>query len=111
MTGLTCIQGDRLSTRAQAVGEDPTTLRAKVGKAGSAGPTGSVASAQDFTGSLQAEGGVGLGAYLTSSSTNAPVVAGSSHLAGQRDGPRRSAGTGRVTGARRPGAGSPRAAR
>ena len=80
VTGLTFNQGDKLNIRAQAVGTSGTTLRVKVWKVGSTEPVDWAASVTDSTASLQAAGGIGLGTYLTGSSTNAPVIASFSEL-------------------------------
>jgi PKD repeat protein len=80
VTGLTFNQGDKLNVRAQAVGTGSTTLRVKVWKVGSTEPTDWAASVADSGASLQAAGGIGLGTYLTGSSTNAPVIASFSDL-------------------------------
>ncbi|WP_461170385.1 PKD domain-containing protein [Arthrobacter sp. Z1-15] len=74
ITGLTYRPGDRLTVRVQATGTSPTTLRAKVWKTGQAEPVQWQLSATDSTAGLQAPGRIGLGAYLSGSSTNAPVI-------------------------------------
>ncbi|WP_182558230.1 alkaline phosphatase family protein [Microlunatus kandeliicorticis] len=73
--GLTWSPGSTLSVRAEAVGTNPTTLRARVWATGTPEPTGWFASATDTTAALQAAGGVGLNSYLSSTATNAPVTA------------------------------------
>ena len=75
VTGLTVAPGDRLNVKVQTFGTSPTTFRAKVWKVGAAEPSAWTASVTDSTASLQGPGAVGLGAYLSSSATNAPVVA------------------------------------
>ena len=72
--GVSYAVGDRLEVRVQATGTSPTTIRAKVWERGTAEPAAWQVSATDSTAGLQAAGGVGLLAYLSSSSTNAPVV-------------------------------------
>ncbi|GER22629.1 hypothetical protein NCCP1664_11260 [Zafaria cholistanensis] len=72
--GVSYAVGDRLEVRVQATGTSPTTVRAKVWERGTPEPAGWQVSATDATAGLQAAGGVGLLAYLSSSSTNAPVV-------------------------------------
>ncbi|MFD4420054.1 PKD domain-containing protein [Agromyces sp. NPDC058484] len=73
--GLTYAAGDRLNLRLQAIGTSPTTLNLKVWKAGAAEPSAWQRTATDSTAGLQAPGSIGMRAYLSSSSTNAPVVA------------------------------------
>jgi hypothetical protein len=52
----------------------------KVWKVGSTEPSGWGASVTDSAASLQAAGGIGVGTYLTGSSTNAPVIASFTEL-------------------------------
>jgi PKD repeat protein len=80
VTGLTVAPGDRLNVRVQTFGTSPTTFRAKVWKVGSDEPTTWTASVTDSTASLQGAGAIGLGAYLSGSATNAPVVASFDNL-------------------------------
>ena len=75
VTGLTFSAGDQVNIRTQAVGTSGTTFRVKVWKAGTTEPETWTASVVDSTASLQSAGSIGVGVYLTSSSTNAPVVA------------------------------------
>ena len=75
LPGLAYAAGDRLNVRLQTIGTSPTTLNLKVWKAGTPEPTGWQRTATDSTAALQATGGIGLRAYLSSSATNAPVVA------------------------------------
>lgn len=74
--GLTIVAGDRLQVRVQVVGTSPTTVRARVWRAGSPEPTTWNASATDATAALQTAGAIGVNLYLSSSATNAPVVIG-----------------------------------
>jgi PKD repeat protein len=80
VTGLTHQAGTSLQVRAQAFGTSPTTLRAKVWRAGTEEPTTWTASVTDSTAALQAAGGIGIRTYLSSSATNAPVVASFDNL-------------------------------
>ena len=80
VTGLTYSPGDQLNIRTQATGTTGTTFRVKVWKGGSAEPDDWVASVTDATAALQAKGSIGLGAYLSSTATNAPVVVSFSQL-------------------------------
>ncbi|HEY0951630.1 PKD domain-containing protein [Nocardioides sp.] len=70
---LTVEPGTLLEVRVQAVGTEPTTLRAKVWAAGAAEPEAWALSVTDGTAALQAPGGIGLTTYLSGSATNAPV--------------------------------------
>ncbi|PJJ70957.1 calcineurin-like phosphoesterase family protein [Diaminobutyricimonas aerilata] len=73
--GVTFTAGDRLLVRLRVTGTSPTTVQAKVWEAGTAEPTGWLRSVTNSVAALQAPGGVGLTYYLSSSTTNAPVVA------------------------------------
>ncbi|GMA86183.1 hypothetical protein GCM10025868_14330 [Angustibacter aerolatus] len=55
-------------------GTSPTTLRARVWRAGATEPTTWAVSGTDATAGLQAAGGVGVLTYLSSATTNAPVT-------------------------------------
>lgn len=72
--GLTYVAGDRLNVRLQTIGTSPTTLNLKVWKVGTPEPAAWQRTATDSTAALQAAGGIGLRAYLSSSATNPPVV-------------------------------------
>jgi PKD repeat protein len=80
VTGLTYQPGMVLQARVQAFGTSPTTLRAKVWRSGTPEPAAWTASVTDTTAALQAPGAVGLRTYLSSSATNAPVVASFDNL-------------------------------
>lgn len=73
--GLTLTAGERLEVRLQVLGTSPTTLNLKVWKAGTPEPTTWQRTATDATAALQTIGGIGVRAYLSSTSTNAPVIA------------------------------------
>ena len=75
VTGLTPAPGDRLNVKVQAFGTSPTTVRAKVWAVGSAEPADWIASVTDSASGLQAAGGVGYSSYLSSTASNAPVIA------------------------------------
>ena len=72
--GLTYAAGETLLVRLQVTGIAPTTIRAKVWKAGSAEPAAWQRSGTDATTSLQAAGSVGYSTYISSTTTNAPVT-------------------------------------
>ncbi|CAN5138836.1 hypothetical protein BH09ACT1_BH09ACT1_05760 [soil metagenome] len=73
--GLTYSPGATLQLRLQVTGTSPTTIRAKVWPTGTTEPTAWQTTTTDSTAALQAAGSVGTEAYLSSSSTNAPVTA------------------------------------
>ena len=73
--GLAYQVGDVWRFEIEALGTGPTTLAAKVWKTTEAEPASPQVTASDSTASLQAGGGTGVVSYLSSSSTNAPVVA------------------------------------
>jgi hypothetical protein len=60
--------------RLQTVGLNPTVVQAKVWKAGTVEPAAWQRSVSDSTAALQMAGGIGVSIYVSSSSTNAPVV-------------------------------------
>jgi hypothetical protein len=68
--GLAYATGDTLNVRVQTTGTAPTTVRAKVWKAGTPEPTTWLRSATDTTAGLQTAGRVGVGAYLSSTATS-----------------------------------------
>ncbi|HEY5516301.1 MAG TPA: hypothetical protein VIK12_08850, partial [Pengzhenrongella sp.] len=72
--GLTFSPGDRLLVRLQVTGTSPTTVRARVWKAGTAEPGTWQASRTDATSALQRPGSIGLNIYLSSSATNTPLT-------------------------------------
>lgn len=57
----------------QAVGNAPTTLRARAWPAGTAEPTGWQVSGADATASLQQSGSIALRALTSSGTTNRPI--------------------------------------
>ncbi|MGC5172288.1 PKD domain-containing protein [Microbacterium sp. DT81.1] len=75
LAGLTVpAQQAKLHIRTQATATSPTTLRAKVWLDGSPEPAAWQAVATDSTSALQGTGALGLGAYVSSSTTNGPVT-------------------------------------
>lgn len=72
--GLVYSAGAALQVRLQVDGTSPTTVRAKVWRAGSAEPASWQASMTDTTASLQGAGSVGLQTFMFGSVTNGPVV-------------------------------------
>ncbi|GER22676.1 hypothetical protein NCCP1664_11730 [Zafaria cholistanensis] len=67
--------GNQVNVRVQVAGTNPTAIRAKAWHAGAAEPAAWHVQATDNTAALQAPGAVGLGAYISGSTTNTPVVA------------------------------------
>jgi hypothetical protein len=74
VSGLTYTAGQQLTMRVQVFGTNPTTVRAKVWRAGQAEPAAWQASVTDSTATLQASGTIGLRAYLSASATITPVT-------------------------------------
>ncbi|HYI32877.1 MAG TPA: metallophosphoesterase [Glaciibacter sp.] len=71
---LSVAAGDVLSVRMQVTGTQPTTLRAKVWKAGTTEPATWQREAVDATSGLQKAGALGINLYVSNSSTSTPVV-------------------------------------
>jgi PKD repeat protein len=74
VSGITMAAGQQLLVRVQVTGTSPTTIRARVWKAGTTEPTTWQKTASDSTAGLQVPGGVGLYFYLSGSATNAPIT-------------------------------------
>ncbi|MET0787846.1 MAG: PKD domain-containing protein [Cellulomonas sp.] len=74
-TGLSYTTGTVLATALEVVGTSPTTVRVKVWNAASAEPAAWLVAATDSTAGLQVPGHTGLALILSSTATNAPVVA------------------------------------
>lgn len=72
--GLTHVPGTRLQVRVQVTGTSPTTVRARVWRAGDPEPSAWQVTATDATAGLQAAGEVGANLYLSSSATGTPLV-------------------------------------
>lgn len=71
--GLTVTSGHALSLRLQVTGTSPTAIRARTWPAGASEPGQWQLTASDATAALQANGAVGISAYLPAAATNAPV--------------------------------------
>ncbi|MFC6147940.1 MULTISPECIES: PKD domain-containing protein [Mumia] len=67
--------GDTWRIRVQATGTAPTTIRAKIWRAGTSEPGSWLVTATDSTAALQAAGGIAFNPYLSGSATNAPIIA------------------------------------
>lgn len=74
VSGVTLVPGQMLNVRMQVEGTNPTQVRVKAWPNGTTEPTSWLRAASDSTSALQAPGGVGVMAYLSSSATNAPVT-------------------------------------
>ncbi len=74
LAGLTYSVGDRLLVRVQVTGTSPTTVQARVWKAGTPEPDSWLVSRTDTTPALQTPGSIGLNGYLSSSATNTPLT-------------------------------------
>lgn len=72
--GLAVAPGESLVVRVQAIGTNPTTVSAKVWKAGTPEPADWMLTVTDSTPSLQTAGVVGVGMYLGGSVSNTPYV-------------------------------------
>jgi PKD repeat protein len=72
--GLVFAQTDFLLMRVQVTGTNPTTVRMKVWKHGTAEPTSWLLTATDSTAGIQTAGGIAFRAYLSGSATNAPFT-------------------------------------
>jgi PKD repeat protein len=72
--GITMALGDRLQVRMQVTGTSPTTVRARIWKAGTTEPTTWQKTATDSTAGYQVPGAVGLYNYLSGTATNAPLT-------------------------------------
>jgi hypothetical protein len=69
-----------LTSRVIISGSGTTTISGKVWAAGTAEPANSQISVTDSATTLQSKGAVGIQAYLSGSSTNAPVIASIDNL-------------------------------
>jgi PKD repeat protein len=67
VTGLTYAAGSKMAVRTQVIGTSPTTIRAKVWKAGTTEPTAWQVSATDSTAGLQTKGRISLSTYQSGS--------------------------------------------
>jgi PKD repeat protein len=80
VSGLTYAAGTQLKMRMQVTGTGTTSLQMKVWRADGTEPTTWQRTGTDTTASLQSAGAVGLEAYLSGSSTNAPITAAFDNL-------------------------------
>lgn len=74
IAGLTVAANDQIQLRLQVTGTNPTALRAKVWRDGTAEPAAWQVTASDATASLQVAGSTGLMSYLWGTATNGPVA-------------------------------------
>lgn len=80
LAGVTYTAGQSLAVRVQATGTNPTTVRARAWLDGATEPTAWTLTATDTSAALQKAGSIGYSFYLSSGSTNAPVVVSLSAL-------------------------------
>ncbi len=80
LPGVTYRAGMGLTIRFQAVGTNPTTLRARAWAKGSAEPSGWPAATSDSVAALQVAGAVGAFAYLSRTATTTPLTVALSDL-------------------------------
>ncbi len=73
IAGMTYATGDKLEVRLQVTGTEPTTLRAKLWRAGEAEPSAWQVTGTDATAGMQTAGAVGLQVFLSGSATVAPL--------------------------------------
>jgi len=66
--------GETFVIRFQAVGRNPTDLKAKVWRSGAAEPGAWTLETTDSTAALQAAGGIGFWTYVSGPTTNLPQV-------------------------------------
>jgi hypothetical protein len=74
VAGLTNTPGSFIRIRAQASGTNPTTIRVRAWAASGTEPTTWQYTGTNSAATIQAAGGVGLQAYLSASTTNAPML-------------------------------------
>ncbi|MDQ1597113.1 MAG: hypothetical protein QOI70_537, partial [Microbacteriaceae bacterium] len=74
VAGLTYSPADQLMLKVRVTGASPTTIQARIWRAGAPEPTTWQATATDSTAALQAPGTVGLESYVSTSATNTPVT-------------------------------------
>ncbi len=74
VSGVSAVPGSKLDVRVQATGTNPTTVRVKVWPHGTPEPSTWNRTVTDDTAALQAAGGIGVYAYLSSRATNAPIT-------------------------------------
>lgn len=72
--GLSWTQGEKLRVRLRVTGTAPSALAARIWEDGSPEPAAWQVMANDSTPALQANGGVGISTYLSSSATQFPMV-------------------------------------
>ncbi len=74
LADLTAGVNRRVDLRVQAVGTNPTTIRAKAWASGTPEPGAWARSTTDSTAAMQTAGSVGFSVYLSSSATNGPIT-------------------------------------
>jgi hypothetical protein len=73
VAGLTAVPGQPLLVRTRVTGASPTTVQAKIWRAGTTEPSGWQATATDTTAAVQVAGSVGVRGYTSGSATR-PVT-------------------------------------
>lgn len=73
-TGLSNTPGTVYAVRMQTTGTAPTSIRAKIWIAGQSEPSTWAHGITDAAAALQVASGIGVGAYIASSATNAPIT-------------------------------------
>ena len=74
LPGVSWTQGEKLRVRLRVIGTTPTALAARVWEDGAAEPAAWHVTGNDSTPSLQANGGLGISPYLSSSATQSPMM-------------------------------------
>ena len=87
VSGLTWQPGDTLVLRTQVVGTNPSTIRAKVWKAGTSEPAAWQLEETDSSAELQKAMGLGVVSYVSGSATNTPVDITFDDLTARHTGP------------------------
>ena len=72
--GLSYTSGDKLQLRVQATGTSPTTIQAKVWKAGTTEPATWQLTTTDNTAGLQTAGSIGIYSYLSTTGSPTPLT-------------------------------------
>ena len=86
LPGVTYTAAMPLKVRLQVTGTAPTTIRVKVWPASGTEPTSWLETTTDTTTALQSTGTIALTSYLSSSATNAPLIARFTNLTAQHTG-------------------------
>ena len=74
LPGIIAVPDRRMDVRVQAIGTNPTTIRAKAWETGTPEPAEWLRSTTDATAAMQQPGAIGFSIYLSSSATNGPIT-------------------------------------